>query len=169
MPHFALISAWLLSYNLLFIVTVCKLWPKCFWIQGFIRTHPYIFFTYCLWLFLCYNGHSLVVSRETIWLTKLKICTLWPFLEKGCLLLSKSFDDHLQTEITSVSMTERKASIFLLSLLYTERVMGLIRKHISYIKYLLEGVYGREGREKNVRFLRRTFNDLPYLIFFQRT
>ena len=93
-----------------------------------------------------------MVSTETIWLTKLKICALWPFLEKGCLLLSKSFDDPLQTEITSVSTKERKESIFLLSLLYTEWVMGLVRKHISYIQYLLEGLYGKEGKEKMFTF-----------------
>lgn len=157
-----------MTFVLQFIVAVCKLWPTCFCIRTFISTQPYIFvYILCMAGFVL-QPRSWMVAPETIWLTKLKICTIWSFAEKGCLLLAKSFDDPLQSEITSVATTERKASIFLLSLLYTEWMMGLIRKHLNYIQYLFEGVYGREGREKNVHFLRRTFNDLLCLIFFQK-
>lgn len=89
-----------------------------------------------------------MVATETVWPTKLKICTIWPFSEKVCSLLENSFASPSQTKITSVATTERKASTLLLSLLYTQWVVGLIRKHTTYIQYLFEGVYGRQGREK---------------------
>ena len=35
----------------------------------------------CRWLLWCYNG-SCVIARGTSWLTKVKIFTVWPYIEK---------------------------------------------------------------------------------------
>lgn len=58
--------------------------------------------------------------------------------------------------ITSVAATERRASIVFSTLLYTHWVMGLIRKHPSYIQYLIEEVYREDrGEQRTLTFKER--------------
>lgn len=136
----------------MFTAAVYKLWPTCFCIQSFIRTRSCRFVYIWSVVTFVWQWENQIVATETMWPTKLKICTLWPLSEKVCSLLEKSFGSPFQTEIIPIATTERKASILLLSLLYTQWIMVLIRKCITVIQYLFKGVDERQGKEKNIHF-----------------
>lgn len=72
----------------------------------------------------CNRDHMAQKAENMYYLTD-------PFQKKVCSHLAKSFENYFQTKITSGATTEWEASVFLLSLLYTERVMGFISKHLN--------------------------------------
>ena len=83
----------LYSYRLLCsMIGVIKLWPlgQSHAAASFYKVlleHSHIhFFTYCLWLILCYSGRE-VIAKDTVWAAEPKIFFLYLFMEKNFFLL----------------------------------------------------------------------------------